>query len=140
MEGECEVETGRNIGADLIIAGDVLKLDGQYLLTLKLYATDSGNLLSATEAEAAKGLTLVHKAGPATTALLRDGLGLSAAAAPIQSGFSGSLEDSFSVETQQQGVVRFESSPNGAVVLVNGRFEIVRRHPARRVCRWASKP
>ena len=61
IEGECEVETGRNIGADMIIAGDVLVLEGQYLLTLKLYATGEGKLLSAKEAETSKALRLVQQ-------------------------------------------------------------------------------
>src|SRR5690349_8177744 len=38
-EGECEVETGRRIGADLVISGDLLKVGTQYKLNLRLHET-----------------------------------------------------------------------------------------------------
>lgn len=43
--GECEVETGRLIGADLIIAGGLVKFGEDFRLMLKLYETKDGNLL-----------------------------------------------------------------------------------------------
>lgn len=45
-EGECEVDTGRRIGADAIISGEVLKLGSRYKISLKLHETQSGRLLS----------------------------------------------------------------------------------------------
>lgn len=119
IEGECEVETGRNIGADLIISGDVMRLDGQYLLTLKLYETESGNLLSATETEASKALELIHNVGPHTKTLIKKGLGIGSAGLR-EGNFSGSLDDRLDVGSEQKGIVRFKSSPSGATVLVNG--------------------
>ena len=52
MEGQCEVETGRNIGADIIISGDVMIMEGTYYVTLKLHETVQGGLLSAKNVEA----------------------------------------------------------------------------------------
>ena len=44
-EGECEVDTGRRIGADAIVSGEVLKVGTRYKLTLKLHDTHDGRLL-----------------------------------------------------------------------------------------------
>ena len=49
-EGECEVETGRRIGADLVISGQVLKFGTQFKVTMKLHETRSGELLQGAQA------------------------------------------------------------------------------------------
>jgi len=46
-EGECEVDTGRRIGADAIISGDVLKVGSKYHISLRLHETHDGRLLSS---------------------------------------------------------------------------------------------
>jgi hypothetical protein len=46
-EGECEVDTGRRIGADAVVSGDVLKFGARYKLSLRLHETKGGRLLSA---------------------------------------------------------------------------------------------
>ena len=46
-EGECEVDTGRRIGADAIISGDVLKVGSRYHISLRLHETHDGRLLSS---------------------------------------------------------------------------------------------
>lgn len=45
-EGECEVDTGRRIGADLVVSGELLKFGSSYKVDLKLHATADGRLLS----------------------------------------------------------------------------------------------
>ena len=45
-EGECEVDTGRRIGADSVISGEVLKVGTRYKISLKLHETHDGRLLS----------------------------------------------------------------------------------------------
>ena len=49
-EGECEVDTGRRLGADLVISGDLLKFGSSFKLNLKLHDTHSGRLLSGGQA------------------------------------------------------------------------------------------
>jgi hypothetical protein len=49
-EGECEVDTGRRIGADLVISGDLLKVGTNYKLNLRLHETRGGQLVSGTAA------------------------------------------------------------------------------------------
>ena len=46
-EGECEVETGRRIGADLVVSGEVLRVGESLKASLRLHETQSGTLLSA---------------------------------------------------------------------------------------------
>lgn len=46
-EGECEVDTGRRIGADAIVSGEVQKLGSNYKLSLRLHSTSDGRLISA---------------------------------------------------------------------------------------------
>lgn len=46
-EGECEVDTGRRIGADAIISGDVLKVGSRFHISLRLHETRDGRLLSS---------------------------------------------------------------------------------------------
>ena len=52
-EGECEVDTGRRIGADAVISGDVLKFGERYKLSLRLHETKGGRLLAAAVASGA---------------------------------------------------------------------------------------
>ncbi len=52
-EGECEVDTGRRIGADAVISGDILKFGARYKLSLRLHETKGGRLLAAVVASGA---------------------------------------------------------------------------------------
>ena len=54
-EGECEVDTGRRIGADAIVSGEIQKLGSRYKLTLRLHDTREGRLLGSAQAS---GLTI----------------------------------------------------------------------------------
>lgn len=49
-EGECEVDTGRRLGADLVVSGEVLKFGSKYKLDLRMHDTASGQLVSAAQA------------------------------------------------------------------------------------------
>ena len=46
-EGECEVDTGRRIGADFIISGELLQFGTSVKCSLRLHDTQSGSLLAA---------------------------------------------------------------------------------------------
>jgi hypothetical protein len=49
-EGECEVDTGRRLGADYVVSGDLLKIGTSYKLDLRLHETKDGQLVSGTAA------------------------------------------------------------------------------------------
>jgi TolB-like protein len=51
-EGECEVETGRRIGADLVVSGEVLRVGESLKASLRLHETQSGTLVAAATAAA----------------------------------------------------------------------------------------
>jgi hypothetical protein len=46
-EGECEVDTGRRIGADEIISGELVKVGTRYKLSMRMHETHEGRLLGA---------------------------------------------------------------------------------------------
>jgi TolB-like protein len=45
-EGECEVDTGRRVGADLVISGELLRFGTSFKVNMKLHDTHDGELLS----------------------------------------------------------------------------------------------
>ena len=51
-EGECEVETGRLLGAHLVVAGSQVRFGSSYELVLRSYETESGKLLASASASA----------------------------------------------------------------------------------------
>ena len=75
--GNCEIEIGRNIGADYIISGNILHIEGLYLLTLKLHETDSGNLLAGQEIKNPSLVDLISDIQNGSAKLLQQGLHIS---------------------------------------------------------------
>ena len=129
MEGQCEVEVGRNVGADLIVTGDILKMGSMYVLTLKLYDTTTGALLNSLDVEDADLFQLKNKTHDQSRVLFQKGLDLSggsttSAPVNIESGFTrGSVQnDDWMMEGGNTAIVMFESTPTGAAVLVDGQM------------------
>lgn len=56
--GECEVETGRLVGADLVVTGSVVRLGETLRLTLKSFDTDTGRMVGYEDVSAANLLDL----------------------------------------------------------------------------------
>lgn len=83
MDGQCEVEIGRNVGADIIMTGDMMKMDGTFYLTLKLYDTTTGALLSGSTIEARNFSQLLHSTSQGTIAIFEKGLNLPAPQVPV---------------------------------------------------------
>jgi hypothetical protein len=46
-EGECEVETGRRLGADLVVTGELLRFGQGFRVNLRLHDTRTAQLLAA---------------------------------------------------------------------------------------------
>lgn len=76
MQGACEIELGRNIGADLIITGDILKIESSYVLTLKLYETKNAGLLQIEEVQQESLLKLKEETYSQSILLVQEGLQL----------------------------------------------------------------
>lgn len=73
QEGECEVETARNIGADLVVSGEVVRIQGRLFLTLKLHESKGGSLLATEAVEAKDELEVVRATRAASQKLLEKG-------------------------------------------------------------------
>jgi TolB-like protein len=59
-EGDCEVETARNIGADYVVSGKCVRVENLYVVTLKLHETKGGSLLGTDTVEGASTVDLLH--------------------------------------------------------------------------------
>ncbi|MEZ4468081.1 MAG: hypothetical protein R3F43_27515 [bacterium] len=81
-EGACEVETGRNVGADFVISGEILRLGGELRVLLKAHETAKGALV-ATERAAAAGPSALEAPLEAAATRLFAGLRLQDAAARL---------------------------------------------------------
>jgi hypothetical protein len=71
-EGECEVETGRRIGADEIVSGEVLRVGTRYKLTLRRHETLGGSLLGGAVASGKSIDELDDRVAGAVAELFRD--------------------------------------------------------------------
>ncbi len=69
-EGECEVDTGRNLGADMVVSGDLIKIGGTWKLDLRLHQTSDGQLISGAAASGKSPDELDQDAGRAVAELL----------------------------------------------------------------------
>jgi TPR repeat protein len=70
-EGECEVETGRKVGADLVLSGEVLKFGSRFKLSMRLHDTATGQLLSGSSASGKSADELDDATGKAIEELFR---------------------------------------------------------------------
>jgi len=69
-EGACEVETLRNLQASYGITGKVTDFGGTYLVTLQLYETRGGTLVTAEKVKSTEPIDLVTELAPAATRAL----------------------------------------------------------------------
>ena len=124
VQGSCEVETGRNIGAKLVVAGSVADIGDTHIVSIKLYDCASGNLLAAEEARHRDQLTLLDTVKKSARSLFGRGLSLNSASAsaPQSDSYSDGGASSFDLEMSAEHVVRFVSAPKGAAVSVGGRL------------------
>ena len=70
-EGACEVETGRRLGVDFLVSGDVAAVERELLVTVRLYETASGVLLASRQIRGATQLGLIADLAEATGAAVR---------------------------------------------------------------------
>jgi formylglycine-generating enzyme required for sulfatase activity len=130
-EGDCEVETARNVGAALVATGEVRTIGKALVLGLKLHETARGALLGAETVRADDPLALLDRCRAAAQTLLRSGLGggampaPGAPARPPAGGVAGTFEEAnpYAVDAGAEEVpVSFESEPAGAIVRVDGQL------------------
>jgi hypothetical protein len=74
-EGDCEVETARNIGADYVVSGKVVRMERIYVVTLKLHETKRGSLLGTDTVEGASQVDLLRSLREHARQLMAAGFG-----------------------------------------------------------------
>ena len=74
IEGACEVETGRNLGAAYVVSGGVITLEGTWITTIKIHETKGGALLASGDVKDKSALGLFDQVVPLVTRLTRDAL------------------------------------------------------------------
>jgi hypothetical protein len=77
QEGDCELDTARNVGADYVILGRVVKIEGSIVVTLKLHETKSGEMLASETARAASREEILRSMQEHGRRLVGAGFGLS---------------------------------------------------------------
>ena len=82
-EGDCEVETARNIGADLVVSGSVVRIDEAFVVTLKLHETRDGSLLATDQIDAKKQLEVLHQLREHGRAIVANNIGPRPAPPPV---------------------------------------------------------
>ncbi|MFM8559142.1 MAG: PEGA domain-containing protein, partial [bacterium] len=126
---QCEVEVGRTIGADYIVTGEVLRFDDELRLNLKVHHCVSGAFLGSQTAKGARVKELETGLATASRTLFAQvrthaGAGGPMASSPTATpdGIIGSAPQAWSPTTARKALVRFASTPGGAVVLVDGQL------------------
>ena len=60
VEGSCEVELARNIGADFVISGAISEVDQVYIIHMKLHNSQTGQLLGLEKLQSKEPLELIE--------------------------------------------------------------------------------
>ncbi|HJX63830.1 MAG TPA: formylglycine-generating enzyme family protein [Polyangia bacterium] len=82
-EGDCEVETARNIGADFVVSGSVVRIDASFVVTLKLHETKGGSLLATDRIEAKSQLEVSRHLREHGRTLVANNIGVRPAPPPV---------------------------------------------------------
>ena len=117
IEGECEIEIARNLGVDYVVSGNVIKVEGMYLLSLKLHDANTGALTGATRVEGKQSLDLIRNTNAKAKELTEQGLGFSPQKPPVNPTTTPQPKPNAS---GAKVLMQFNSEPPGAAVLLNG--------------------
>ncbi len=74
VEGQCELELARSVGAAILLTGEVRQLEGAYTCDLKLHDAEKGSLLALETARATDALTLSDRTPEVAERVLATGL------------------------------------------------------------------
>jgi hypothetical protein len=128
-DAECEVDTGRNIGANYIVSGNVIKVSGTWILTLKAFETKEGTFIGSSEARGADELALVDQVRGAASKLFSDSVATrirGVGAGAVGAGGAVKLADLDMGDTivnaaaSESAFLMVNSEPQGATLYING--------------------
>ena len=114
--GECAIETGRNIGADYVVTGEVVMYGGELRVTLTLHETENGNLLKSVTSGAKDLHSLEASVLDRTIELFRPiRRTISQMEGGVESQIGGDQTEWAPTESVEV-IVSFDSTPQGALV------------------------
>ena len=119
-QGECETETGRLIGAELVVTGRVARVFGKYKLTLKVHQTDPPKLLGMEDTTTDQLVNLPKLVKKLSRQLYESAVPGRDDGASVKRRSGGSDGD-WDPGSGKATYVTFESEPPGAEVWVNGK-------------------
>jgi formylglycine-generating enzyme required for sulfatase activity len=120
--GECAVETGRKIGADLVVTGEVTTFGGQLRVTVNLHEMKNGNLLGQVVAGATDVLGVESDLKAKVMELLVPlrGGGAPGGGTDLTESKIGGGATAWTAGSAAKTVVSFASDPPGAMVEIDG--------------------
>ncbi|MFM2153060.1 MAG: hypothetical protein RL199_1495 [Pseudomonadota bacterium] len=121
----CAADIGRMLQAPFILVGEVRRFSGEPMLTIEAYESNGGRLLgseqfSGADAKAILGELRGKGQGLVRSWLKQGGQAPATTAAPAREGTVGRVDD-FDLGDSDEVVATFDSSPAGAVVLLDGK-------------------
>jgi hypothetical protein len=130
--GDCAVETGRKIGADYVVTGEVSSFAGEIRMTVNLHEVAKGNLLKQVNVKGAQLLEVETELDNKVQELLgalRNKFAVEDDLEQEERAMSGAV-DAWKAGGQAKVIVTFASNPTDAVVQIDG--ELIGRTPCRR--------
>lgn len=134
-EGQCAVDTGKLVGADIVVAGRISKIGTTFAISMQMYDTATGALLAGEDPEAQSENELLKVSAEAAEKLLAPlsrrgqrsgaGGGADARGGAGQQGREGRIEEqagTLEAGGAEEVLVAFETEPAGAVVQLDGRL------------------
>ncbi len=120
--GDCAVQTGRNIGADHVVSGEVTAFAGEIRVTVNLHETMTGNLLGLVRAGAPTLLGVERELETKTLELILQLRGTvpGGSGAPAVDGGTATPAEPWKAPAATKVVVSFTSDPSGALVEMDG--------------------
>jgi len=115
--GECAIEVGRKLGADLVVTGEVVEFNNELRLSLKLHETKNANLLNSTVIAGGKMVVLEHAIKSESSNLLNPVIFGNANGG---NSIIGTDKTPWSPEEKNLKIARFETSPSSAAILIDG--------------------
>lgn len=129
IEGECEVETARNLRATYVISGGLSSIEGQFLLSAKLHDVQTGNLMTTDLLTTSSIIDMIQGAEELGYSLLSGVVGGGNSGGRALSVSGGSVGELSSIDrgknlvvntdTEERGMLVIRSEPNRAQVTVN---------------------
>ena len=86
VEGQCEVDTARNLGAAWVVSASLVQMGGRWMCTMKVHDVDSGALKVSEKVEGSEAVDLVDQLPPVAARLIGQALGDTGPKAEVQLG------------------------------------------------------